>query len=213
MKGGRPERSAAKPRDPSSIFPILASEEIGVSAMEFAGAAAFRWYAGSVCPTLSPDMLAFKLHKGKHPNTRRGSFWIPIVDWRTARTHVRNWAKTLAPVHYLTLISIPKNHPVYVGVDWSVRIALPRRAALRPAARHRADPAGGFETPELQTLRWPDPGWPNLFHLRPKRNRFGPGHLPGNGSGSRLARALHKMDQKHSPADPRQYPRKTTQKS
>jgi hypothetical protein len=80
----------------------------------------------------SPSVLALKLHKGKHPNTRRGSYWIPIVDWRTARTHVRNWAKTLAPVHYLTLISVPKNHPVYVGVDWSVRIALPRELPFVP---------------------------------------------------------------------------------
>jgi hypothetical protein len=74
---------------------------------------------------LSPYMLALKLHKGRYPNTKRGSFWIPIVDWRTARTHLRNWTRTLAPVHYVTLISIPNRHPVFVGVDWTVRTVLP----------------------------------------------------------------------------------------
>ena len=69
-------------------------------------------------------MLALKVHKGKRPNTKFGSFWIPIVDWRTARVHLRNWSTTMArlrAVHYLTMISVPNRHPVFVGVDWSVR--------------------------------------------------------------------------------------------
>src|SRR5580704_16054138 len=77
-------------------------------------------------------MLALKLHKGKHPNTRRGSFWIPIVDWRSTRTHLGNWKKTLAPRYYLTLISVPSRHPVFVGVDWSVRIGLPWQLPFVP---------------------------------------------------------------------------------
>lgn len=70
-------------------------------------------------------MLALKVHKGRRPNTKRGSFWIPIVDWRSTRTHLRNWTRTLAPVHYVTLINVPKRHPVFVGVDWTVRTVLP----------------------------------------------------------------------------------------
>jgi hypothetical protein len=77
-------------------------------------------------------MLALKVHKGKYPNTKRGSFWIPIVDWRTARTHVRNWTKTLAPIRYVTLIRLPNRHPVFVGVDWSVRIGLPKQLPFVP---------------------------------------------------------------------------------
>jgi hypothetical protein len=71
-------------------------------------------------------MLAIKLHKGKHPNTRRGSFWIPIVDWSAARTHIRSWSRNLAPVYYITLVRVPDSHPVFVGVDWSIRPAHPR---------------------------------------------------------------------------------------
>lgn len=93
---------------------------------------ALAWYAEATFALFSSFMLALKLHKGKSPNTKRGSFWIPIVDWGTARTHVRNWAKTLAPVHYITLISVPKNHPVFVGVDWSVRIVLPTQLPFVP---------------------------------------------------------------------------------
>lgn len=69
-------------------------------------------------------MLAFRMHRDKDPNIRRGSFWIPVVDWRSARIHLSNWYRTLAlnrTIRYLTLITIPKNHPVYVGVDWSCR--------------------------------------------------------------------------------------------
>lgn len=72
-------------------------------------------------------MLALKVHKGKHPNTKFGSFWIPIVDWRTARIHLKNWSTAMArlrPVHYLTMISVPKRHPVFVGVDWSARFGI-----------------------------------------------------------------------------------------
>jgi hypothetical protein len=72
-------------------------------------------------------MLALKVHKGKHPNTQFGSFWIPIVDWRTARIHLKNWSTTMArlrAVRYLTMISVPNRHPVFVGVDWSARFGI-----------------------------------------------------------------------------------------
>src|ERR1700692_5064571 len=83
------------------------------------------WYARTALVTVSLYMLALKLHKRRYPNTKRGSFWIPIVDWRSTRTHLRNWTRTLAPVHYVTLISVPKRHPVFVGVDWTARTVLP----------------------------------------------------------------------------------------
>jgi hypothetical protein len=69
-------------------------------------------------------MLALKVHKGKRPNTKFGSFWIPIVNWRTARIHLRNWSTTMArlrAVHYLTMVSVPDRHPVFVGVDFTAR--------------------------------------------------------------------------------------------
>jgi hypothetical protein len=69
-------------------------------------------------------MLALKVHKGKRPNTKFGSFWIPIVDWRSARIHLRNWSTTMArlrAVHYLTMVSVPGRHPVFVGVDFTSR--------------------------------------------------------------------------------------------
>jgi hypothetical protein len=71
-------------------------------------------------------MLAFKWHKDKRPNTRRGSFWIPVVDWKSARIHLSNWRRTLAlnkTIRYLTLVTIPKRHPVFVAVDWGCRPA------------------------------------------------------------------------------------------
>ena len=70
-------------------------------------------------------MLAFKVHKDKTPNVRFGTFWIPIVDWNSSQIHLRNWWKTMArsyPIRYLTLISIPKQHPVYFGSDWAARM-------------------------------------------------------------------------------------------
>jgi hypothetical protein len=57
---------------------------------------------------------------------------MPIVDWRSTRTHLRNWAGTLAPVHYITLINVPKSHPVFVAVDWTVRAFLPRPLPFVP---------------------------------------------------------------------------------
>jgi hypothetical protein len=73
-------------------------------------------------------MLALKVHKGKHSNTKFGSFWIPIVDWRTARIHLKNWSTTMArlrAVRYLTMIRVPNRHPVFVAVDWSSRFGIP----------------------------------------------------------------------------------------
>jgi hypothetical protein len=102
-------------------------------------------------------MLALKVHKGKRPNTKYGSFWIPIVDWKTARIHLKNWSTAMArlrPVHYLTMISVPKRHPVFVGVDWSARFGISLKhlpfiplcdvepsvfAALKPASASLSD--------------------------------------------------------------------------
>ena len=66
-------------------------------------------------------MLALKLHKGNHPTTKLGSFWVPIVDWRSARIHLKNWSRTLPAVQHVTMISVPNRHPVFVAVDWSTR--------------------------------------------------------------------------------------------
>jgi len=81
-------------------------------------------------------MLALKIHKRKHPNTKFGSFWIPIVDWRTARIHLKNWSMTMArlrPVCYLTMVRVPNRHPVFVGVDWTARFGTsPKRLPFTP---------------------------------------------------------------------------------
>lgn len=68
-------------------------------------------------------MLALKIHKNKRPNTNHGTFWIPIVDWGSAKIHLRNWSKLLAnyKVKYITLIRIPKHHPVFFAVDYTVK--------------------------------------------------------------------------------------------
>ena len=71
-------------------------------------------------------MLALKLHKTKRPNIGAKTFWIPIIDWRTARIHLSNWYKTLdhpkgKGINYITMAKIPKDHPVVLHVDWAVK--------------------------------------------------------------------------------------------
>ena len=50
------------------------------------------------------------------------------MDWRTARIHLKNWSREMArlrPVNYVTMISVPSRHPVFVGLDWIERLDTP----------------------------------------------------------------------------------------
>ena len=71
-------------------------------------------------------MLAIKLHKTKRPNTGMRTYWIPIIDWNTAKIHISNWCTTLEHpkrggkgVNYITMVKIPRDHPVFLKVDWA----------------------------------------------------------------------------------------------
>ncbi len=77
-------------------------------------------------------MLALKLHKTKRLNLGAKTYWIPIVDWKTAKVHISNWYATLQHpkrggkgVNYITLINIPRDYPVCLKVDWSVPVGVP----------------------------------------------------------------------------------------
>ena len=77
-------------------------------------------------------MLALKLHKTKRPNLGATTYWIPIIDWKTAKVHIRNWYATLQHpnrggkgVNFITMVSIPRDHPVCLKVDWSVPVGVP----------------------------------------------------------------------------------------
>ena len=72
-------------------------------------------------------MLAIKLHRKTHPNLGKGTYWIPIIDWDSAQAHVKNWYWILTQpgsdrkgIYYITLASIPNNHPVFLKVDFGV---------------------------------------------------------------------------------------------
>jgi hypothetical protein len=76
-------------------------------------------------------MLAVKLHKRKTPYLGKGSFLIPIRTWRSGHIHVRNWVKLLnrsnrgAPndcIRFITLVKIPDDLPVFIGLDWSIKM-------------------------------------------------------------------------------------------
>jgi hypothetical protein len=112
-------------------------------------------------------MLALKVHKTKVPNIRRGSFWIPIVDWRSARIHLRNWYKTMSrrgPVRYVSLISIPKDHPVIVLVDFTSRLQY------------------GFEPKDFPFVPLREVEQSTLGVLKPLEQRLGDGlHYLGQG--------------------------------
>ena len=80
-------------------------------------------------------MLALKLHKTKRPNLGANTFWIPIIDWRTAKVHLKNWYSTLEDtkqggnkINYLTMVTIPKEHLVFLKTDWSLPMGVPPRA-------------------------------------------------------------------------------------
>jgi hypothetical protein len=133
---------------------------------------------------MGANMLAFKWHKDKSPNTRRGSFWIPVLDWKSACIHLSNWRRTLAlnrTIRYLTLVSIPKRHPVFVAVDWGTRPAgkpsdLPfvpmceveqeALAALKPIEKRLEDGmiwvGQGLVLLDSPEIGLPLAGWPEL---------------------------------------------------
>ncbi|HUU46026.1 MAG TPA: hypothetical protein VM118_09850 [Acidobacteriota bacterium] len=76
-------------------------------------------------------MLAVKLHKRQTPYLGKGSFLVPIRTWRSGRIHVRNWIALLnrsnrgAPndcIRYITLVKIPDDLPVFIGLDWSIKM-------------------------------------------------------------------------------------------
>lgn len=79
-------------------------------------------------------MLALKVHRDKKPNIGRGTFWIPIVDWRSAKVQLSTWYRILSHkrMHHVTLARIPDDHPVFVGVDWTARICLGLRPKTMP---------------------------------------------------------------------------------
>lgn len=76
-------------------------------------------------------MLAVKLHKRKRPNLGRGSFLVPIRTWQSGRIQIRNWISVLNHsnrggrndcIRYITLVKIPDDHPVFIGLDWSIKL-------------------------------------------------------------------------------------------
>jgi len=83
-------------------------------------------------------MLAFKLSKNKRVFTGCYSFWLPIVDWKAAQIQLRNWKNTLNSERhknqykYITLASIPTNHPCSLLVDWVVHECGIKNLIYRP---------------------------------------------------------------------------------
>jgi len=76
-------------------------------------------------------VLAVKLHKRKTPYLGRGSFLVPIRTWLSGKIHVKNWICLLErfnqgrpnnAVRYISLVKIPDSHPVFLGLDWSVKM-------------------------------------------------------------------------------------------
>ena len=117
-------------------------------------------------------MLAVKLHKKKAPYVGRGSFLVPIRTWRSGRTHVRNWVRLLdrtnrgAPnncIRYITLVKIPDDHPVFIGLDWSIklirRVEFNELAQIDDAIKQQLDLVPANETGPLclQNYIVPDP--------------------------------------------------------
>ena len=75
-------------------------------------------------------MLGVRLHIGPNPRLTKGTYWVPIVSWDSARFHVKNWLKLFdqesrkgarRPARYITLASIPDSFPVYIASDWCIR--------------------------------------------------------------------------------------------
>jgi hypothetical protein len=122
-------------------------------------------------------MLAVKLHKRKHPNLGKGSFLVPIRTWQSGRIQIRKWISVLNHhnrggrndcVRYLTLVKIPDHHPVFLGLDWSIKLiqrveftelgqidaAIKERLGLAPAGESGPLIMQNFIVPE------PTPGAP-----------------------------------------------------
>jgi hypothetical protein len=88
-------------------------------------------------------MLCVKLHKTPIPWLGKGSYVIPIGDWRTGDWHVRQWIRTMTTsrrvsyrtnkVNYITLVRIPDDTPVelicgYGASSWIKALYLPKKA-------------------------------------------------------------------------------------
>ena len=117
-------------------------------------------------------MLAVKLHKRKAPYLGRGSFLVPIRTWQSGKLHVRNWVGLLnrsnrgAPndcIRYITLVKIPDDHPVFIGLDWSIkmirRVEFTELAQIDAAIKEQLDlvPPGEKGPLYMQNYIVPDP--------------------------------------------------------
>lgn len=67
-------------------------------------------------------MLAVKLHHVKRPFLGRGSYLVPVTTWKVAKDQIRRWLPLLGGVtsdrRYITLVTIPHDHPVILDPDW-----------------------------------------------------------------------------------------------
>jgi hypothetical protein len=59
-------------------------------------------------------MLAVQLHPGPKPQLRKEACLVPIIDWPSGRVQIRAWLKYAKRDRYLTLVRIPKEHPVRI---------------------------------------------------------------------------------------------------
>ncbi len=59
-------------------------------------------------------MLAVKLHRNPKAQLRKDTCLIPIIDWPSGRVQIRAWLKYAKQDRYLTLVRIPKEHPVRI---------------------------------------------------------------------------------------------------
>lgn len=75
-------------------------------------------------------MLAVKLHKRKKPNLERGSHLVPLVGWDAGKIQVKRWLHILNwynqgrpnnAIRYITLVHIPDQHPVFLGLHWEAK--------------------------------------------------------------------------------------------
>jgi hypothetical protein len=61
-------------------------------------------------------MLAVKLHRSKKPPLRKGSLFVPVMNWTAGDVQVRRMLNAenypQNRVHYFTLVRIPEHFPV-----------------------------------------------------------------------------------------------------
>jgi hypothetical protein len=78
-------------------------------------------------------VLAIKLHKTKKPWLGRGSYLVPVTDWRTGRVHIKHWIRLLNrfnagstndAIRFITLVRIPDSHPVLLFADCFEKYAM-----------------------------------------------------------------------------------------